>query len=224
MFNWSELRSYYGIPQDGPLPDTIAKNLIHGYYACVSYVDAQIGKVIDALEELGMAQNTIILLCGDNGWFLGEHGFWSKHSNLERGSHVPLIVKVPWTRQGQESSALVELVDIYPTLCDLAGLNRPFHLQGKSFVPLLENPDQTWKEEVFYRLNEGETILTKTYTYTEWINPKSGKSYARMLYDHRTDPEENVNISELPQSEEVVRLLQKKLYNHLKSRDNIIIP
>jgi iduronate 2-sulfatase len=224
MFNWSELRSYYGIPQNGPLPDTSAKNLIHGYYACVSYVDAQIGKVIDALEELGMAQNTIIVLWGDNGWFLGEHGFWSKHSNLERGSHVPLIVKVPWKTRGLESSALVEFVDIYPTLCDLAGLNKPFHLQGKSFVPLLENPDQTWKEEVYYRLGEGETILTKTHAYTEWLNPKSGKSYARMLYDHRTDPEENVNVVDLPQNKDLVRSLQEKLYNHIKARDIVLIP
>lgn len=223
-FNWSELRNYYNIPHNGPLPDSTAKNLIHGYYACISYVDAQIGKVIDALEELKMAQNTIVVLWGDNGWFLGEHGFWSKHSNLDRGSHVPLIVKVPWKTRGQASSALVEFVDIYPTLCDLAGLIKPFHLQGKSFVPILENPDRSWKEAVFYRLNDGETILTKTYAYTEWIDPKSGKSYARMLFNHQTDPEENVNMAELKESTDLIRSLQEKLHNHIRSRDTVIIP
>ena len=214
-FNWEELRQYYGIPQNGPLPDSTAINLIHGYYACISYVDAQIGRVLNSLEDLGFAGNTIVILWGDHGWFLGEHGFWTKHSNLRRGPHAPLILKVPWENSGFKVDALVEFVDIYPTICALVGLKLPFHLQGKSFVPLLDNPSQQWKEAIFYRLS-GETILTKTHAYTEWIDYKTGETYARMLYDHRIDPEENVNIAELPENEKLIMKLSQKLYAHLE--------
>ncbi len=223
MFNWAELRTFYGIPQKGALADSTAKSLIHGYYACVSYVDAQIGKVLNELEDLGLAENTIVILCGDNGWFLGEHGFWSKHSNFERAAHVPLIVKVPWMKPGKKTEALVEFVDIYPTLCELFGLKLPFHLQGKSFVPLIEDSDLPWKEAVFYRIGEGETILTNTHAYTEWINIKTGKTYARMLYDHRSDPDENINVCELPENSNIVKFLHEKLTYHIKDRDNLII-
>lgn len=150
-FNWSELRSYQGIPKTGPLPDSLARKLIHGYYACVSYVDAQIGRVLDALDDLGLSERTIAILWGDHGWFLGEHDFWSKHSNFERAAHAPLIVKAPWITEGRKTSSLVEFVDIYPSLCELAGLSFPFHLQGKSFVPLMEDPTLSGKDAVFYR-------------------------------------------------------------------------
>lgn len=223
-FNWSELRAYYGIPKEGAVDDTTALNLIHGYYACVSYVDAQIGLVLNALEELGMVNNTVVVLWGDHGWFLGEHGFWSKHSNFRRGPHAPLVLRVPWKDSGLKTEALVEFVDIYPTLCELAGLSLPIHLQGKSFVPLLEAPDQPWKNAIFYRNANGETILTKTHSYTEWINYKNDESYARMLYDHRVDPEENTNISELPENKNLINKLQEKLYNHMKNRDQVVIP
>jgi arylsulfatase A-like enzyme len=222
-FSWSELRAFYGMPAKGPVPDSTAINLIHGYYACVSYVDAQIGRVIDALEDLELADNTIIILWGDHGWFLGEHGFWSKHSNFRRGSHVPLIVKVPWKNQGIKSEALVEYVDVYPSLCDLAGLSIPIHLQGKSFAPLLDDPDQSWKNEIFFRIN-GETVMTKTHSYTEYINYKTKETRARMLYDLRTDPEENNNIAENPENKELIEELHEKLQSHMKKRDLIVIP
>jgi arylsulfatase A-like enzyme len=224
MFNWSELRAYYGIPERGPVSDTMAYNLIHGYYACVSYVDAQIGKVLNALESLGLASNTIIVLWGDNGWFLDEHGFWSKHGNFERAVHIPLIVKVPWDNSGQKVEALIESVDIYPTLCELTGLSLPFHLQGKSFTPLIDNPSQPWKEAIFYRMGKGETILTHNFAYTEWINYKTEKPYARMLYDHLSDPEENINIAELSGNKKIVEELHEKLLKHIKERDKVIIP
>lgn len=222
--NWNELRFFAGMPSVGPLPDTTAINLIHGYYACVSYVDAQIGLVLNALEALGLAQNTIVILWGDHGWFLGEHGFWTKQSNLERGPHAPLIVKVPWKNGNARTSALVEFVDIYPTLCELAGLSLPIHLQGKSFAPLLDNPSAPWKESVFYRAGTGETILTKTHAYTEWINNKTGQPYARMLYDHRADSEENVNVADKPENRKLIEELHEKLSRHLKARDSISIP
>jgi arylsulfatase A-like enzyme len=180
--------------------------------------------VLNALESLGLASNTIIVLWGDNGWFLDEHGFWSKHGNFERAVHIPLIVKVPWDNSGQKVEALIESVDIYPTLCELTGLSLPFHLQGKSFTPLIDNPSQPWKEAIFYRMGKGETILTHNFAYTEWINYKTEKPYARMLYDHLSDPEENINIAELSGNKKIVEELHEKLLKHIKERDKVIIP
>jgi arylsulfatase A-like enzyme len=222
MFNWGELRSYSGIPKEGPVPDTTALKLIHGYYACVSYVDAQIGRLLNALEDLGLAEETIVVLWGDHGWFLGEHGFWSKHSNFERAAHAPLIIRVPGKEPGRTTEGLVEFVDIYPTLCELAGISLPFHLQGRSFVPLLKDPDRSWKEAVYYRRN-GETILTPTHAYTEWINFETGKVTARMLYDHRNDPDENTNVSERTENRQLIMNLHEKLIKHIEARDRIII-
>lgn len=221
-FNWS--RSYYGTPKEGPLPDTMARNQIHGYYACVSFIDAQIGRIINELESLGLAENTIIVLWGDHGHFLLEHGFWHKYCNFKLATNAPLIVKVPWKTPNQESSALIEFIDIYPSLCDLAGLSKPFHLQGKSFGPLLDQPEQPWKEAAFSRAGRGETIFTKTHAYTEYINPETGETYARMLYDHRVDPEENNNVSELPENQKLIETLHEKLQRHLKERDIIPLP
>jgi arylsulfatase A-like enzyme len=115
---------------------------------------------------------------------------------------------------------LVEFVDIYPTLCELAGLPLPFHLQGQSFSPLLDDPNQSWKNEVFYR-HQGETILTENHSYTEWIDYKTGRPYARMLYDLQSDPEENTNVSELPENSDLIQSLQAKLHQHIKSRDTL---
>ena len=215
-FEWHELRNYHGIPKKGPVPDTAALRLIHGYYACVSYVDAQIGLVINALEYLGLADNTIIVLWGDHGFFLGEHGFWCKQINFKRAAHSPLIVSVPWKNSGLRTGALVEFVDIYPTLCELAGLSLPFHLQGRSLAPLIDDPAQPWKEAVFYRIGNGETIITETHSYTEWI---ARQTYARMLFDLQKDPDENINISEHSESKNIIEDLQKRLYNHIEGRD-----
>ena len=221
---WWELRNYYGIPERGPVPDTTALRLLHGYYACVSYVDAQIGKLIETLNYLGMANNTIIILWGDHGFSLGENGLWAKHNSFKRASHSPLIVSVPWKNSGLRTDALVEFVDIYPSLVELAGLRPPFHLQGRSFAPLFDNPDQPWKEAVFYRTGNGETIVTAAHAYTEWINPENGNTYARMLYDHETDPEETVNISEHPENKSLVNDLHERLHEHIMERDGILLP
>jgi len=220
MHNFGELRAYYSIPPEGPVSDSTAYKLIHGYYACVSYTDAQVGKVLDALEELGLAENTIVILWGDHGWHLGEHGLWCKHCNFEKVLHTPLILKAPGKKPGQETDALVEYVDIYPTLCELAGLPLPFHLQGESLAPLLDNPSQPWKEAVYSRWIRGETIITKQHTYTEWHNDNSG-FVSRMLYNLDDDPEETANISEKPENAGLVEYLHKKLSSHIKNRDRI---
>ncbi|MCL4139595.1 UNVERIFIED_CONTAM: hypothetical protein GTU68_030557 [Idotea baltica] len=147
-----ELRARYGIPKKGPIDDEMARTLKHAYLACVSYVDAQIGKMIDALDEAGVRDNTIIIVWSDHGWHLGDMGIWGKATNYEIATRVPLIIWTPdmlESVRGTKSNALVELVDIYPTLTELAGLTLPEHLEGQSFVPLLSNPDKEWKPAVF---------------------------------------------------------------------------
>ncbi len=141
-----ELRTRHGIPKEGPIGEELARNLLHAYYACVSYVDAQIGRMIAALDEAGIRDETVIVVWGDHGWHLGEMGIWGKATNYEIATRVPLILSAPSMEQrGLRTDALVELVDLYPTLCELAGLELPGHLEGRSFVPLLDDPDQTWK-------------------------------------------------------------------------------
>jgi len=145
-----ELRTYGRAPKTGPIDEPMARHFIHGYLACASYVDTQIGKVLDELDRLGLRDRTVVILWGDHGWHLGDHGVWGKATNFEIATRVPLIIRAPGLKaQGQSSDGLVELVDMYPTLCELAGLPLPAHLQGCSFAPLLENPAQPWKKAAF---------------------------------------------------------------------------
>ena len=142
-----ELRTRHGIPKSGPIDDDLARTLLHGYYACVSYVDAQIGLMLEALEEAGIRDNTLIVVWGDHGWHLGDMGVWGKATNYEIATRVPLIVWTPHMKaRGKSTRALVELVDLYPTLADLAGLSLPAHLDGKSFAPLLDDPTAPSKQ------------------------------------------------------------------------------
>lgn len=142
-----ELRVRANIPKIGPMGDELSRTLLHAYYASVSYVDANIGKMLAALEEVGKMENTIVIVWGDHGWHLGDMGIWGKATNYEIATRVPLILATPDMKaKGESTNALVELVDIYPTLCELADLPRPDHIVGKSFAPLLEDPDQEWKE------------------------------------------------------------------------------
>jgi len=137
-----ELRTRHGIPKSGPLNESLSKNLLHAYYACVSYVDAQIGRLITAIEKNRVRDNTIIVVWGDHGWHLGEYGIWGKATNYEIATRVPLIICTPsMPQKGSPSDSLVELIDIYPTLCDLANIPQPDHLAGKSLVPVLHNPN-----------------------------------------------------------------------------------
>lgn len=224
MHTFGELRAYNNIPEEGDVSKSIALKMIHGYYACVSYTDAQIGKILTELEKLGLAENTIVILWGDHGWHLGEHNLWCKHCNFEKVLHTPLIVKAPGKKKNIQSNALVEYVDVYPSLCDLAGLEKPFHLQGRSFVSLAEDPNQPWKEEVYCRWIKGETVVTMSHTYTEWFDDKTGEVTARMLYDLDKDPEETINISEKKENSKLVKRLSEKLRKHISERDGLIIP
>lgn len=163
----------------------------HGYYACMSYVDAQIGKVIDALDELGLADNTIVVLLGDHGWNLGEHNFVGKHNLMKTSTNVPLIVRVPGMKQGKTKS-MVEFVDLYPTLCELCNLPQPEgQLNGQSFAAIFKNLKAKTKEEVFIQWEGADNAVDKRYSYAEWMKGEVRKD--SMLFDHRIDPQENKN-------------------------------
>ncbi len=145
-----ELRVRDGIPKSGPIEPELARTLKHAYLACVSYVDAQIGRMIEALEEAGLRDNTIIIVWGDHGWHLGDMGIWGKATNYEIATRVPLMIWTPNMKaRGKSTDALVELIDMYPTLCELAGLPIPDHVEGHSFAPLTDNPNQPWKKAAF---------------------------------------------------------------------------
>ena len=205
-----ELRAYAGIPAAGAVPNDAARKLIHGYYACVSYTDALIGKLLDELDRLELANDTIVVLWGDHGWNLGEHTLWCKHSCYETSMHAPLIIKAPGIDGGEKTRGLTEFIDIYPSLSELAGLPLPEHLQGRSFVPLLRSPEHEWKTEAIGRFRNGDTIRTDRFRYTEYTDGKR-KFLARMLYDHESDPNENVNVSERDDQPNAVQSLTKQL-------------
>lgn len=224
MHTFGELRSYAGIPATGPVPDEMALKLIHGYYACVSYTDAQIGKLMKALEELGLAENTVVVLLGDHGWQLGEHGLWCKHCNFEKVLHTPLIMRAPGHKAGVVANQLVEYVDLYPTLCELTGLIKPFHLQGNSLIPLLDGGNPAWKDAVFCRWVNGETIITQTHSYTEWYNKPGKQPFARMLYNHTVDADENTNVSERTENQQLTEELHLRIVKHVDKRDQINLP
>ena len=199
--SWGELRAYHGTPKKGPCSDELARALVHGYDACVSYIDAQIGRLLDALERLELADKTVIILWGDHGWKLGEHAGWCKHTNFELDTHVPMILSVPgMATAGRRTTALTEYVDIYPTLSEVCGLPLPGHLEGLSMAPLLTDPDRPWKKAAFSQYPRGKvmgySVRTDRYRYTEWQDRKSKKVLARELYDHRSDPHENVNAAD----------------------------
>jgi arylsulfatase A-like enzyme len=160
-----------------------------------------------------MADNTIVILWGDHGWSLGNHTLWCKHSNFHVAMHTPMIVTAPGYEADLETNALVEYVDIYPSLCELTGLPVPDHLQGRSFVPLMRDPAQPWKEAVFVRYQPGNSVVTDQYAYTEYIN-KDGQ-YAEMLYDLTSDPAETNNLAGQPAKQETQEKLSKMLHEKI---------
>jgi iduronate 2-sulfatase len=208
LHNWGELRQYAGIPPEGALSDSLARKLIQGYYACVSYTDAQIGKLLDQLMELGLEKNTVVILWGDHGWNLGEHGLWCKHCNYETALRAPLMLKVPWKEGGMKTNALVEFIDIYPTFCELAHLPIPQHIMGESLLEYFDHPENPGKEFVFSRFHSGESVKNANYRYTEWLDDARNR-YAHMLYDHENDYMETINIVEDPASIQVIEKFQK---------------
>jgi iduronate 2-sulfatase len=206
--NWPELRSYSGIPAEGELDEATQRELIHGYYACVAYIDAQIGKIIDQLDTLDLADDTIIVLWGDHGFHLGDHGLWCKHSNLEHATRVPLIIAAPQGKAGQLSTMPVELIDIFPTLCDLTDLELPTHLDGVSLAPVLTEGAGNIREFAVSQYprsgHMGYALRTERFRYVAWYEnlgkddeaaDGSGTPVATELYDYKHDPRETRNLA-----------------------------
>ena len=211
-----ELRNYHGIPE-GHVPDDLARQLKHGYYAAISYMDAQVGKVLAELDRLDLRKNTIVILWGDHGWKLGEHDAWCKHSNSENDTNTALLLSVPGMKNaGVKTNSLVEFVDIYPTLADLAGLSLPKHLEGVSFKPVLDDPSRPWKSAAFsqYPRSAGKSEIgqlmgyamrTERYRFVVWVaRDDHAKVDAIELYDHTLDPQENTNIAKTSGNNELV--------------------
>ena len=176
--------------------DDTNKRLLHGYAACTSYADACVGRILNALEKNNLAENTIVVLWGDHGWKLGDHSSWCKHTNFECDTRVPLIVRDPRHEGGQKTNRLVELIDLYPTLCELTGLPVPKHCQGRSFKTLLSDPEAGHRLDAYSSYpalkNTGHSIHFKNYRYTAWRDPK-GNTVAQVLTDLKSDPGEVTN-------------------------------
>jgi choline-sulfatase len=192
---------------------------IRAYLACVSYIDAQAGRLLTALKEQGLEQNTIVLFTSDHGWHLGEHGLWHKRSLFEPSARVPFLLHVPGMKAaGQHSESLIELLDVYPTLCDLCGISTPAHLEGKSLRPLLEKPDAVLHDSAYTQARRGaeaqhwgRSIRTTRWRCTEWDEGRSGIE----LYDHRSDPGEYHNLANDPTHASDLAKLREQLRLHL---------
>lgn len=194
-----ELGGYRDLPKDEHLDATTTRTLRHGYHACVSYIDAQIGKLLATLDQLGLAQNTIVVLWGDHGFALGEKDRWGKGTNFERDTRVPLLIRTPdLGSPGAAAAGLVELVDVFPTLAELASLPAPQGLDGRSLVPMLANPQAPGREAVLSQFARpfsastpefmGYSLRTATHRYTRWITWPARQLVAEELYDYTTGP------------------------------------
>ena len=249
--NASELRAYTDIPplasftDQKPglsLPLDKQKELIHGYYAAVSYTDAQIGILLKTLDSLGLTDNTIIVLWGDHGWHLGDHNLWCKHSNFEQATHAPLLISAPGIAPSKVNTP-TEFIDIFPTLCDLAKLNIPSNLDGKSLVPAMKNPAKAVKkfsvsqyprsgpdsesERLGYAdaTYMGYSIRTERYRYTIWMkdNFRSTQVFNKdllvgtELYDYQKDPEERINVVDKKEYASIVKILKANMSDYLTS-------
>jgi len=210
--NSQELRGYTDIPEKGPIPANKITGLLHGYYAAVSYTDAQIGKLLSALDRLNLTRNTIIVLLGDHGFHLGEQGMWGKATNYENATRVPLIINAPGLDKPGHTTAITELVDLYPTLTSLCGLKTQKKLAGVSLEPVLKNANEEVKPfalsqfiRPYAALSDtskmnimGYSLRSDKYRFTEWYDLSTNTVVATELYDHTTDPSETVNQAGQP--------------------------
>lgn len=218
----AELHTYRNVPEGNPLPADYAKQLRHGYYACVSYTDALVGRLLDALDREGLADNTVVILWGDHGWQLGEHGIWTKHTNFEVACRAPLILSVPHQpTAGGKCAATVEFVDVYPTLADLCGLPAPQHVDGASLIPFLENPAAPSAKVAISQYPRpasaagvpvmGYSVRDDHYRLTTWLQRGTSKVVATELYDEQSDPAETTNLAARAEMRGVVDSLSKHL-------------
>lgn len=219
----TEFRGYDGVPKSGEFSKQLQLEAIHGYYACTSYIDTQVGRLIDELNSSGLAENTTIVLWGDHGFHLGDHGMWGKHSTLEQATRVPLLICPPKKNDSgsatqttmKKTSAPVEFTDIFPTLCQLSGLEIPSQIAGRSLFPLMDGTSPRVRGgalTVFKSKGSiGYSYRTQRYRYTEWISNKSNKIAATELYDYENDPLETKNVVEDPDYADVPIRLAKQM-------------
>ncbi len=229
LTQWNELRAYEGIPNEGLLSDELSKQLKHGYYACVSYIDAQVGKVMRALEDLDLRENTMVVLISDHGWKLGEYGAWCKHTNFELDVHVPFILSRETGHEGRlanaRSNALIENVDLFPTLAEYCGLTM-HPVDGKSILNLADNPVMEWDSGAFSLYPRGDKIMGVTATdgkwrYTEWRNSQDQSVDAKELYPCKEDySKRSVNLAGNPTYEQVEKKM-KTLMNEQYSDEPV---
>jgi iduronate 2-sulfatase len=210
---WGELRAYSGIPAKGNLDDEQTRSMIHAYRACVSYVDAQIGRVLEELDKQGLRESTLIVFWSDHGWKTGDYGDWCKHTNFELDTHVPLIYSGPGIPQGNRSAALVEYIDIYPTLTEWCGLKTPSQCEGDSSWPLFADPTLPGKKAAlsqYPRRGMGYSIRSGKWRYTQW-RQKNGKVADEELYDHSKSDVATENVVGLSENKETVKRLNELL-------------
>jgi arylsulfatase A-like enzyme len=226
---YGELGAYTGYKLGIPVEHDKQIELIHGYYACVSYVDAMIGKVMQTLRETGLDKNTTVVLWGDHGWHLGDHGIWCKHSNFEQATRTPLIISDPDFNQRQRTTSETELLDVFPTLCDLVGLEKPEQLEGKSLVPILKDPSARVKEGAISQYTRysatGYAMRSGDYRLVYWMD-KSVISFSKFnpnklkaveLYDYNKDPHETRNVATDPEYAGVLKNMEAKMLRYFDS-------
>ena len=220
MYGWQDTRRYWGMPNEGRATEEQTRNLLHGYYACISFVDAQVGRLLNELDRLGLRESTVVILFGDHGYNLGHYGEWDKRNAYEISARSPLMVRMPGSRPPSwRTNALVEFVDIYPSLCELAGIPVPSEVEGTSFKPLLSDPSRPWKRAAFSYISRnvkgagftvGHSMRTDRYRLVEWVN-KDGSLREYELYDHHADARETVNLASRPEHAALVRELAAQL-------------
>lgn len=215
--NWVEMRAYSNIPKEGQVSDSLAIDLIHGYYATISYVDALIGKIFDELIANDLDKNTIVVLVSDHGYNLQEHTQWAKFTNYNTSTQIPLIIYNPYSKAKGERDALVDLVDMYPTLSELCQITTPKNqLDGTSLVSILDDKNKVGKAHVLIKKGNGFTLKTPNFSYTEFIKPEDNSTITSMLYDHRIDKDENVNVVNNPEYKSVEKKLKEVLHSAYK--------
>lgn len=203
-----EIRGFRDIPDSGPVPEAKARELVRAYRASISFADAQIGVLLDALDAQGLADRTVVAVVGVNGSHLGELGLWNKHSNYDAATHIPLVIRAPGQRNsGRKTGALVELVDLFPSLCSVCKIPFASRREGSSWQGLFEDPKRLWKRAVFSQHPRpipgagpgmGYSMRTPRYRYTEWSGLDSPYSTAE-LYDYKESPIELRNIANRPE-------------------------
>ncbi len=220
-WNGYEMRSYLGVPNHGTIDRKLQLDLLQAYAACVSFVDAQIGKLLDELENSNRLENTVIILWSDHGWHLGEQSAWGKMTNFEIATRVPLIISGPGIKAGRTKN-IAELVDLYPTVCELAKIETPEHLEGESLIQTLEQPSIQSNATAISQYARfgtkymGYALRTDRYRFVLWQESKTGNIIARELYDHNNDSGETQNLASLPEQSKLVSKLENQVNASLK--------